>query len=242
MASPSTLSAVLVLAFVHVLVRLARPYWSPTPRPAVLSVLSGIALAFATMHDVPSLVASMHGHPPHTDGLLETLHEFIPLFALAGFAVSFGLGRAFAVTRSAQVVPTARLAAGALVAHALTSAGVGYLLAEHVRSAKEYGFFLVAYSAALFVLGCGLAFEVSQRWTRVGCAVLVASVMGGWVVGILTDGAEPVVASVRGFVVGAVGIGVLHEEMRDDADGNLWAFLGSALASSVLILTFLESD
>lgn len=242
MASPSTLFAVLVLAFVHVLVRLAKRYWSATPQPAGLSVLSGVALAFAYMHDVPSLIGSMHDHPPHANDLLGTLHEFIYLFALAGFAVFFGLGLAFAATRAAHAIPTVRLVAGTLAANAVTSVALGYLLAEHVKGAIDFGFFLIAYAAALFVLDCGLVAEEPHRWTRVGCAILVASVMGGWVVGILTDGAEPIVASVRGFVVGAVGVGVLQEEMRDDADANLWAFLGSTLASSALILLFLEID
>lgn len=242
MASPSTLFAVLVLAFVHVLVRMAKPYWLATPRPAGLSVLSGLALAFAYMHDVPSLIGSMHAHPPHGDDLLGTIHEFIYLFALAGFAVFFGIGKMLAPTRSARAAPTASLVAGALVAHALTSAAVGYLLAEHVSGATDFGFFLVAYAAALFVLDGGLAAVDPQRWARVGCTVLVTSVLGGWIVGILTEGAEPVVASVRGFVVGAVGVGVLQEEMRDEADANLWAFLSSTLAFSALILLLLEID
>jgi hypothetical protein len=243
MLDPSaTLPAAIALALAHVVALPMKARLLARPRSVWLSIAGGIALGFATMHDFPSLASSAHGHEPPATAWLRVLHDYIYVMALAGFALFFGLGRAFAtLIRDSGEAPLKVLAA-AVGAHALLNGSVGYVLAEHVRDGKDLAFYVVAMAAALLVLDCAYLERGPRHWERLGRWAAAAGLLAGWAAGAVAAGPEPVVAAVRGFVVGAVAIGVLHEEMRDDAEALAWPFLAAVLSSAAVVITFLEFD
>jgi len=235
-----TLPVALALALVHVALPLLRPRLAARPRSKWLSVAGGIAVAFTTLHDFPSIASSTHRHGPEATAGLQKLHEHIYLAALTGFVVYYALGRLPASVRREHATRVSPHAGVAVVANVLLNGSIGLVLAGHVRDWIDLTLFAVAMTGTVVVLDSDLQSANGRLWDRSMRWIASASLLAGWDAGALGSAPEPFVASTRAFIVGAVSISVFRAEMRDDAEASVPAFTIAVAVFTGLCVVLLE--
>lgn len=240
----ATMSVVgaLALALVHALVLPTESYWSTHPRRAGLSMLSGIALAFASLHAFPSIVGPAGAPSDTTSDAVRYIRDYGFLVPVASLALFIGLAYAARDARHRNERPGTSRLVGVTLAHAAVNGAVGFLAATHLTSSRDRAIFFAASFASVYLLGTAAASTDELWWRRVGWWLMAVSVIAGWTVGAHATDAEPVAAAARSFVAVAVAAVVLDEEGRDEVDTPLWPLVASVIASAAVILVFLEPD
>lgn len=225
-----------------VLLQLAEPslhsLWAGGRRSAWLSVAGGIAVAFACFHDFPAIASGISPASPR----FALSQGLVLLAAFLGFAIFFALDR----TTRRGPDPNAAPGGGAgrpaylghLVALAAVGVAIGFLLVQHERGTRERLFFSVATGSVILVAGYAVRERHPREFGGRGRWPLAGALAAGFAAGTVMTVPELAVAAVRAFFVGAVAMIVLGEEMRDDVETNLWAFLASVLVFFVLGLSF----
>ncbi|WP_207956223.1 hypothetical protein [Rubrobacter marinus] len=96
--------------------------------------------------------------------------------------------------------------------------------------------FFLAMALHFVVNDHGLREQHKSAYRRVGRWVLSAAILLGWMLGLLVEVPEFVVAAITAFLAGGTVLNVLKEELPEERESRFWAFaLGVALYATILL-------
>lgn len=75
-----------------------------------------------------------------------------------------------------------------------------------------------------------------QDYDRVGRWVLAGAVIVGWLIGLLTELPETLIAAAFSFLAGSIVLNVLKEELPEERESRFWAFALGAAGYTLLLL------
>lgn len=224
--------AALGMAAVHLFADRLR-FLDGLPRSRWLSIAGGISVAYIVVHLLPELAE--YQEATASSDAFGAIERHVYVFALAGVITFYGVelwGRR-SRDRSRGREATAVVSAFSIGTYAAYNSIIGYLLVH-----REEG-------VALFAVALGLHFIVNDRalrddhpttYQRYGRWVLSAAVVGGVVLGYLTEVPQIVVALALAFIGGGTILNVLKEELPEERESRFGAFaLGAAAYTAVLL-------
>ena len=125
-----------------------------------------------------------------------------------------------------------------LAGYAAYSALIGYLVIERA----ERGVLpLVAYTFAMavhfLIVDHALEEEHGRAYQAWGRRLLAASVLVGWLIGVMAPLSEVAIARLFAVLAGGVVITSLRAELPDDREGRFWPFcIGAMVFAAALIV------
>lgn len=249
-----TLAAALLLVVVHLSWR-----WLPelraVPRSAVLSLGSGVSIAYVFLHLLPEVAHTQDRVAEEVSGgLLGTVESHAWVVALVGLALIYVLEvlSRRSRRRSAEPSPTSEDRSGARGGGAETTRGIGwvsvgaytvynavigYLLFDQLeRGTSTLWLFTLAMGVHFAVNDHGLREHHGALYERVGRWLVSAGVLLGWVAGAFDVVPELAVGATIAFLSGGVVMNVLKEELPEDREARIAPFLAGALVYGALLL------
>lgn len=208
------------------------------PRSSVLSISSGVSVAYVFVHVLPEVDRTRR---TITDTSMASSHldEYVYLVALLGFVTYYGLERYVRRTRPTPDGGTTRpgifwIHVGAF---AVYNALIGVLL-FHRETPGVGSLFLFAVAMALHFLvnDYGLREEHKAAYCGRGRWILSASVLFGAAVGALVPVSRAVLGVIFAFLAGGIILNVVKEELPAERDSRFLPFLVGSLGYSALLL------
>ena len=206
-----------------------------------ISAAAGVSVAYVFVDILPELAAQNEALR-HAAGELQFAEQRIYLLALVSFVVMYGIEHIVLTRREHSREADAREARDPIYwlhigGYAAYSALIGYLLIERSERGEVA---LVIYALAMaihfLVVNHALAEEHGELYRRHGHWVLAASILAGWVLGIVAPLSEIALARLFALLAGGVVIASLRSELPDDRRGRFWPFCAGAVLFSMLLL------
>lgn len=216
-------------------------FWS---RRRFLSAAAGISVAYIFIDVLPELEFQRQVVVKAAGGTeLLFAEQRIYLLALLSFVVLYGLEHMVLVNREHRRKSVAAGDADAvfwlqLAGYAAYSALIGYLVIERA----ERGVLpLVAYTFAMavhfLIVDHALEEEHGRAYQAWGRRLLAASVLVGWLIGVMAPLSEVAIARLFAVLAGGVVITSLRAELPDDREGRFWPFcIGAMVFAAALIV------
>jgi zinc transporter ZupT len=208
------------------------------PRSSVLSISSGVSVAYVFVHVLPE-VGRTNRTVTETGLVLSHLDEYVYLVALLGFVTYYGLER---YVRRTRPTPDGRTTRPGIfwihvAAFAVYNALVGVLL-FHRETPGVGRPLLFAFAMALhFVVNdYSLREEYEAAYCGRGRWVLTASVLVGAAIGVLVPVGRPLLGMLFAFLAGGIVLNVIKEELPEERDSRFVPFLVGSLGYSTLLL------
>lgn len=234
----TALSAFL-LALTHLIA--ARLKFSYIPRSKWLSFAGGISVTYVFIHILPELA---EGQEVIQEKALDFLQHHNYLIALFGLVLFYGMEKTAKQSPESdrgddnqEMRTNLNVFWVHITSFSLYNAIIGYLLVHRVEQNNV--------SLLWFTLAMGFHFVVndyslSEHYKKIykskGRWILTFSVLGGWLVGVLTSIPEIWIVILFAFIAGGTILNVLKEELPGERKSNFWAFLVGIITYSVLIL------
>jgi hypothetical protein len=188
---------------------------------------------------IPELEEHRQAVATSVSGNLLDAEKRIYLWTLTGFVTFVGLSR-FPVHLSSMASQTASAKLpfwAEMAGHSLYTLLIGYLLVHRDdQSLVSLGLFVFAMGLHLFVMDVDLN-EQFERFYQPWCrALLMISVLLGWMLGIVDALPDSFTSRLFAFVVGGVAVLTAHEELPTGENGRFWWFAGGALCYATLLM------
>ena len=243
----ASLAAVLVFAAVYVAgnwlqssERVER-FWS---RRRYLSAAAGVSVAYIFIDVLPELEFQRQVVVKAAESAeLLFAEQRIYMLALLSFIVMYGLQHMVLVSRDQRRKSTAAGDTDSvywvqLAGYAAYSALIAYLVIERAeRGTLALVLYTFAMAVHFLIIDHSLEEEHERMYDWRGRWFLVASVLGGWLVGVLMPLSEVMVARLFAILAGGVVITSLRAELPDDREGRFWPFcIGAVVFAALLIL------
>jgi hypothetical protein len=200
---------------------------------------SGVAVAYIFVSVIPEL----EEHRPivaasATVNLLDA-EKRIYLWALTGFVTFVGLSRLpIHMPLNATGAVRAKLPFwGAMMGYSLYTLLIGYLLVHRENpSLLSLGLFVFAMGLHLFMVDIELVKQFTSFYQPWGRMLLIASVLVGWILGIINALPDSFTSRLFAFVIGAVVVMSAHEELpAGGAQQFFWFVVGAFCYATVLM-------
>ena len=243
-----------MLATVHIFSGQLR-FLGGVPRSAWLSAFGGVSVAYVFGHLLPELAegqeaiesAGHHGGETaaSADGpLLEFLENHVYLVALIAVVVFYGVEKHSLTSRrnrrdrSGEEFTDSSAFWLSIASFAAYNAVIGYLLLRgDLEDLSALALYTFALAVHFVVNDFGLREHHEHRYELVGRWVIAAGVLVGWLIGVLTEVPERVIALIVAFIGGGVILNVLKEELPGERQARFMPFLaGAVLYTAVLQL------
>jgi zinc transporter ZupT len=229
--------ALAFIAAVHLLAGHLR-FLSHEPRSRWLSAGGGWAVAYAFLHLLPELSAHHEVLREASGDRLEDLEHHAYLLALSGLASFYGLERWAKGARSAHDEDRTppKVFWVSIASFALYNALLGYVLAEQAqRNGRDLVLFTLAVAVHFAVNDHGLYAHHKHLYARYGRWLLAGSAFVGGTTANWLPVSEPVMAGAMAFLIGAIVLNVLKEELPEERESRFGAFALGALAYALLL-------
>jgi hypothetical protein len=114
---------------------------------------------------------------------------------------------------------------------------IGYITAHNILPGRFVQVLLVI-ALALHFLGINhtLWIHYRDRFDSVGRWIFAASLLFGWVLGVMTDFAEAIYIGMYSFLAGAIIVSVFNDELPNRTEGQFWPFLSGVLIYSYFMM------
>jgi hypothetical protein len=219
----------------------AGQFWT---RRRCISAAAGISVAYIFVDVLPELELQRQVVVKAVGGAeLLFAEQRIYLLALLSFVVVYGLEHMVLVARAGQRGAAVTGEGDAaywvqLAGYAAYSALIGYLVVERAESgALALGVYAFAMAVHFLIVDHSLNEEHGAAYGSRGRGLLAASVITGWIIGVVTPFSEVVVARLFAVLAGGVVMTSLRAELPNDREGRFWPFcLGAVIFAIFLIL------
>lgn len=213
------------------------------PRSRWLSTAGGASVAYVFLHLLPELeqaqsqIARLHDHP--------LVEQSVYVLALVGLVTFYGLERAIKCSRQAQDcakigqnvrIPPPGLFWLHISSFVVYNGIVGYLLVHGERDQQQQLLFFIAMALHFLVVDYGLRDDHKETYDQAARWVLAFAIVGGWLIGIVSDGSGLIIDLLYAFIAGAVVLNVMKEELPKEREARFVAFATGAAAYTVLLL------
>ena len=208
------------------------------PRSQALSAASGVTIGYVFLGLLPKLQQGHEKLKGKAEGIVPLLEHHVFFIAMLGMIVFYGLVLATHVSRRRGASDTASVKVfGATVSlYALYVFLLGELLADTAKHDI----------AAMLVLAIALTFHFAgsdfgmrenhkDRYIKRGRWILAAATIAGWAVGAAVEVPASAIALTSAFLVGAILINVLNDELPDAEAAHFLPFAVGAVASGLLL-------
>jgi zinc transporter ZupT len=234
-----TATAAVLLALTHLFAE--RLKFSSIPRSKWLSFAGGVSVTYIFVHLLPELA---EGQEMIQENGVEFLEHHTYLIALIGLALFYGLEKtAKQSSESAREAPGDEMAANLnvfwlhITSFALYNAIIGYLLVHREdESWRSLLWFTIAMAFHFVVNDYGLMDHYHNAYRRKGRWIIMLAILGGWLIGVLTDIPEIWIIMLFAFIGGGTIMNVLKEELPQERKSNFWAFGAGIFFYSLLLL------
>ncbi len=232
----------LILALVHFFTYKLR--FSQIPRSKWLSGAGGVSVAYVFIHLLPELEEWQKTFEEKQLLSLDFFSHHLYLIALLGLSVFYGLERAAKLSREShretkkgEPNKNLRIFWIHIASFAFYNALIGYLLVHRDdEGVGSLAWFVLAMAFHFMVNDYGLIDHYQEKYLKKGRWIVTASIIGGWLLGYLTDVSEVLVAVLFAFISGSIILNILKEELPEERKSNFWAFLGGAITYSALLM------
>jgi hypothetical protein len=200
---------------------------------------AGVAVAYIFVSVIPEL----EEHRPivaasATVSLLDA-EKRIYLWALAGFVTFVGLSR-LPVHMPLNATGTVRAKLpfwGAMTGYSLYTLLIGYLLVHRENpSLLSLGLFVFAMGLHLFMVDIELVEQFTSFYQPWGRMSLIASVLVGWILGIVNALPDSFTSRLFALVIGAVIVMSAHEELPAGEGQQFWWFVVGAFCYATVLM------
>ncbi len=242
MLLPSLISIV-VLVLVHLFV--SRLGLSGIPRSKWLSLGGGISVTYIFLHVLPEFAEYQELFAEHTSAVvLEFMEHHIYGFALVGLVVFYALERAAKRSTQSEREPhpdqeehDTRIFWIHMFSFMVYNGIIGYLLwGREDQTTLGLIYYVLAMAFHFMVTDYSLYAHYHDLYRRRGRWLVVAALVGGWVLGLTVAIPEIYVGMIFSFVAGGVIMNVLKEELPEERKSNLWAFVAGVVVYAVLLV------
>ncbi len=215
-------------------------FLTAVPRSRFLSIAGGISVAYVFLHLLPELgefqetvheSIGMHG-----EGFLK---NHIYLVAMAGLVIFYALEQL--VKSSKRKTGKGKSSSGVFWVHigsfALYNGVIGYLMVrEEFNGAIGMTLFFIALGVHFVTNDKGLREAHKGEYDRYGRWLLAAAIAVGWGIGFIASVHELVIAFLTALLAGGIILNVLKEELPEERESSLGAFVMGLVAYSALLL------
>ena len=226
--------AVLVLVLVHLFADKLR-FGSPGRRRAWLSFAGGIAVTYVFLELLPELAETQEALKDHF-AALEFLENHVYLVAVAGLAGFYGIDMYVRHRRKGEVTTEDDSVFWIHIAtFSVYNALIGYLMVEREPYEKQLAAYTIAMSLHFLVTDYGLRKHHDRVYHRKGRWVLSGAIVLGYVIGLLGQVSEALVAVVAAFVAGSAVLNVMKEELPEEKKARFLPFGAGVLVGSIVL-------
>lgn len=212
------------------------------PRSRWLSCAGGIAIAYVFAHLLPELAASQLALGGLSVVARWRLDEAIYLVALVGLIVFYGLESLAVHSKRVQQAALGDDRTSAFVywlhigSFALYNLLIGYLLTHREDpSLAGLALYTLAMAGHFIVNDFGLRDKHKDRYERSGRWLLAAAIVGGWLLGRLTEVGGITIGLLFGFLGGGVILNTIKEEVPEQLQSRFLPFLLGAAGYTALL-------
>lgn len=238
----SSALAALFLALIHFFANLLR--FSHIPRSKWLSIAGGISVSYVFIHLLPELEEWQQIFEQEYEHKFSFFKHHLYLIALLGLAIFYGMEKAAIVSKASQrhsqegkEDKNQKVFWLHIITFSIYNALIGYLLVHrNSDSNAELIWFSVAMGFHFIVNDYSLLDHYRHSYQKKGRWFVTLSVLGGWLLGVVTDVSEILVAVLFSLVAGSIILNVLKEELPEERKSNFWAFLSGILIYSAVLL------
>lgn len=237
----SSLVAAVLLAAVHALSP-KLVFLDRVPRSRFLSFGGGVAVALVFLEIIPELAefqSTVERKVGRSMGILRNHVYLIALFALTLF---YTVQRHVQASRQQQQATTGEDKAsrtlfwidiGVVAAKTII---VGYLLVTAQPSLAALALFFFAIGLEFTIGDRGLHRDHKEDYDRLGRWILVAAVLGGWLVGYAAEVPPVGIAVLQSFLAGYIVLNVIKEELPRERQSRTGAFWAGVVVYAVVLL------
>lgn len=211
------------------------------PRSRFLSVVGGISVAYVFLHLLPEL-----GHfQRELEGELGSspwgfIESHIYLMAMIGLGIFYGLEVMVKKSKKKsgnQSKPSNGIFWIHIGTFVLYNALIGYLLV-HDRFESSWGtfFYFVAMGLHFITIDKSLRSTHQLDYDKYGRWLLAAAIVGGWLLGVLTEVPKVGVSFLVALLAGGVILNVMKEELPEERESSFLSFAVGMLSYSVFWL------
>ncbi|MFC6976667.1 hypothetical protein ACFQL1_21370 [Halomicroarcula sp. GCM10025709] len=162
--------------------------------------------------------------------------QYVYLLALFGFVAFYGVEVAVA-HRSGNTEGSSLVFWAHVAVFALYSGVIGYLLFhQEVRGLSNLFFYALAMGLHFGITDYGLRRHHGDEFDRTGRWVLAGATLLGGGVGVAVELGDLLVATLFGFLAGAIVLNVIKEELPDLSESRFVAFAAGAVLYTVVLL------
>lgn len=233
------------LVCVHIMAGQLR-FLDTVPRSRWLSIAGGVSVAYVFVHILPELSEHQQAfNQANNFNILGYLEHHVYLVALLGLVIFYGLERVAKLSRQRNQKIGKGDATSAdvfwlhIASFAVYNALIGYLLLHREeQSAQSLLFYFFALGLHLVVNDQGLREHHKRDYDLLGRWILAAAVFVGFLIGLVIEVNELVLAALFAFVAGGIVLNVLKEELPEERDSRFWAFvLGATVYAALQLAT-----
>lgn len=233
------LLAALGLALVHVFAGRLRRHLDGVPRSIWLSFAGGVPVAFVFLQILPTLARDQERI--ESAGVLPFLGRHAYVLALVGMFTFYAVERHVKRSRAQQREQGRDVASDeafwvAITLFSMMNLMIGYLVIDEERPLHRFALFWAAMALKFVVNDFGLHDNHKENYDRLGRWIAGAAVLAGWAVGYMTTVPPAALSTLRGFIVGAVVMNVMKEELPEERRSRIWPLLLSAAIYGSLLL------
>lgn len=241
----SIVTLIMALGFVaiHLFSRYL-PFLNSVPRSKLLSLAGGISVAYVFIHLLPEL--SKHNQVLDKNIESEALKFFenhTYTMAMIGLAVFYGLERMVKVSKKKQKEQNNidRASKGVFWIHItsffLYNTLIGYLLL-HGEQETVTGllYYFIALAVHFITSDNALREAHKEVYDRIGRWILAGAILAGWVLGLLLEVNENVIAVLFALLAGGVILNVMKEELPEERESNFLAFAAGVAGYTILLM------
>jgi hypothetical protein len=234
--------AALILAVIHIFGGMLR-FLDVLPRSRWLSFAGGVSVAYVFIHILPELAEYRETITEHFPDMPWLSVNPVFLIALGGLVFFYGLEnyvqKSHRKPEKLGGLPHEKHSASFAVrigSFAIYNAIVGYLLTKVETTPLSLLFFALALGLHFLVNDYGLRKDHKQAYQDLGRWILAASVIVGWVIGLIAEVHEVVISVLFSILAGGIILNVLKEELPEDRESRFSAFAAGAVLYSIVLL------
>lgn len=201
----------------------------------------GVSVAYVFVHLLPELARGQEVIAGSEIRLLSFFEHHAYLLALLGLVGFYGLERMIKQHRE-QLEDHEQSHSGIFWLHigsfAIYNGLIGYLLVHgESDNLTTLALYCVAMGLHYLVNDFALQSDHKALFSHRGRWVLSAMPLMGWAVGVMTEVSDLAVSALTAFIGGSIILNVLKEELPEERNSSIGAFLFGAVGYSVLLLS-----
>ncbi|MCE7792023.1 hypothetical protein K8O68_06255 [Salipaludibacillus sp. CUR1] len=218
-------------------------FYHHIPRKKLLSAAGGLSIAYVFLHIIPYLHYYQANLTEEAAYGFYFEDRFVYIAALAGLAVFYGLERAakqYKKENKRKLPVKEEIFWIHLMAYSTYNGLIGYLIiGGENETMMDFFLFFLALSIHFVINDQHLRDTHKKDYDHYGRWILGFAVFSGWLLSLLINVSQYIVALLFSFMAGALILNILKEELPEERESHFGAFSAGALLYTLVLLVSL---